>query len=67
LKIGEFGLPRIAELQLLSLPERLPQALRREIDEVRHSAIAFDDGEFDTEVGRVATPVRDFGAALTAE
>lgn len=37
-----------------------PQVLRREIDEVRRSGIAFDDGEFDTEVRCAAIPVRDF-------
>jgi IclR family KDG regulon transcriptional repressor len=36
------------------------QRLRREIEEVRRAAIAFDDGEFDTEVRCVAVPVRDF-------
>jgi DNA-binding IclR family transcriptional regulator len=34
--------------------------LRREIDEVRRSGIAFDDGEFNAEVRCVAVPVRDF-------
>jgi IclR family transcriptional regulator, KDG regulon repressor len=34
--------------------------LRREIDEVRKSGIAFDDGEFDPEVRCVAVPVCDF-------
>lgn len=37
-----------------------PQKLRREIEEVRHSGMAFDDGEFDTEVRCAAMPVRDF-------
>jgi IclR family transcriptional regulator, KDG regulon repressor len=35
-------------------------ALRREIEEVRRSGIAYDDGEFDTELRCVAVPVRDF-------
>ena len=35
-------------------------ALRREIDDVRLRAIAFDDGEFDAEVRCVALAVRDF-------
>ena len=35
------------------------EALRRELDEVRRSGIAFDDGEFDPEVRCVAVPVRD--------
>jgi IclR family KDG regulon transcriptional repressor len=37
-----------------------PQTLRREIEEVRRSGVAFDDGEFDGEVRCVATAVRDF-------
>jgi len=36
------------------------QTLRREIDEVRHTGIAFDDGEFDPEVRCIAMPVYDF-------
>ncbi|MYZ46341.1 IclR family transcriptional regulator [Rhizobiales bacterium L72] len=44
-----------------------PQILRREIDEVRRSGIAFDDGEFDPEVRCAAVPVRDFtGQAVGA-
>jgi DNA-binding IclR family transcriptional regulator len=35
-------------------------ALEQQIDEIRHSGIAFDDGEFDPEVRCVAVPVRDF-------
>jgi DNA-binding IclR family transcriptional regulator len=34
--------------------------LLREIEEVRRTGIAFDDGEFNTEVRCVAVPVRDF-------
>lgn len=34
--------------------------LRREIEEVRRAGLAFDDGEFDTEMRCVAVPVRDF-------
>jgi DNA-binding IclR family transcriptional regulator len=37
-----------------------PDRLRQEIEEVRRSAIAFDDGEFDAELRCVAVPVRDF-------
>jgi IclR family KDG regulon transcriptional repressor len=37
-----------------------PLLLRRDIDEVRRAGMAFDDGEFDTEVRCVAVPVRDF-------
>jgi DNA-binding IclR family transcriptional regulator len=36
------------------------QILRREIEEVRRSGIAFDDGEFDAEVRCIGIPVRDF-------
>jgi DNA-binding IclR family transcriptional regulator len=35
-------------------------ALLREIEEVRRSGIAFDDGEFNIEVRCVAVPVKDF-------
>ncbi len=41
-----------------------PQRLRREVDEVRRSGIAFDDGEFDAEVRCVAVPVRDFSGQV---
>ena len=34
--------------------------LKREIDEIRRSGIAFDDGEFNAEVSCVAVPVTDF-------
>jgi DNA-binding IclR family transcriptional regulator len=34
--------------------------LLREIDEIRRSGIAFDDGEFNAEVRCIAAPVRDF-------
>ncbi len=37
-----------------------PDRLRREIMEVRRTGVAFDDGEFDSEVRCVAVPVRDF-------
>ena len=37
-----------------------PSALRKNIDEVRRSGIAFDDGEFNAEVRCVGVPVRDF-------
>ena len=35
-------------------------ALLREIEEIRRSGIAFDDGEFNAEVRCVAVPVKDF-------
>jgi DNA-binding IclR family transcriptional regulator len=34
--------------------------LSQEIENVRRSGVAFDDGEFNTEVRCVAVPVRDF-------
>lgn len=37
-----------------------PDRVRREIEDIRRSGIAFDDGEFDAEVRCVAVPVRDF-------
>jgi IclR family KDG regulon transcriptional repressor len=40
-------------------------ALLRELEEVRRSGIAFDDGEFDPEVRCVAVPVRDFAGRVT--
>lgn len=44
-----------------------PTRLRGEIEDVRRSGIAFDDGEFDNEVRCVAMPVRDFtGQAVGA-
>jgi DNA-binding IclR family transcriptional regulator len=39
-------------------------ALLREIEEIRHSGIAFDDGEFNLEVRCVAVPVRDFSGQI---
>jgi DNA-binding IclR family transcriptional regulator len=37
-----------------------PERLREEIEEVRRSGVAYDDGEFDAEVRCIAVPVRDF-------
>lgn len=42
-----------------SITERGP--LKEQIEEIRRSGIAFDDGEFDPEVRCIAMPVRDFG------
>lgn len=39
-------------------------ALKREIEEVRRSGIAFDDGEFNLEVRCVAVAVKDFTGAV---
>jgi IclR family transcriptional regulator, KDG regulon repressor len=36
------------------------ESLRREVAEVRRAGMAFDDGEFDSELRCVALPVRDF-------
>jgi DNA-binding IclR family transcriptional regulator len=41
-----------------------PQRLRREIDEVSQTGIAFDDGEFNEEVRCAAMPVRDFSGQV---
>ena len=41
------------------------ERLRREIAEVRRSGMAFDDGEFDSELRCVALPVRDFSGQVT--
>jgi DNA-binding IclR family transcriptional regulator len=41
-----------------------PDRLRLEIEEVRRSGIAFDDGEFDNEVRCVAMAVRDFSGQV---
>ncbi len=37
-----------------------PELLRREIQEVARAGVAYDDGEFNTEVRCVAVPVHDF-------
>jgi DNA-binding IclR family transcriptional regulator len=37
-----------------------PDILKKDIDEVRRSGIAFDDGEFNPEVRCVGVPVKDF-------
>ena len=41
-----------------------PEALRREIEEVRRKGIAFDDREFDAELRCVAVPVHDFSGRV---
>jgi IclR family KDG regulon transcriptional repressor len=41
-----------------------PDALRREIAQVRRAGMAFDDGEFDSEMRCVALPVRDFSGQV---
>jgi IclR family KDG regulon transcriptional repressor len=41
-----------------------PQRLRKEIEEVRRSGIAFDDGELNGEVRCAAMPVRDFSGQV---
>jgi IclR family KDG regulon transcriptional repressor len=41
-----------------------PEALRREIANVRRTGMAFDDGEFDPELRCVALPVRDFSGQV---
>jgi len=37
-----------------------PEALKKNLNEVRSSGIAFDDGEFNPEVRCIAVPVKDF-------
>lgn len=39
-------------------------ALKKNLDEVRQSGIAFDDGEFNPEVRCIAVPVRDFAGQI---
>ena len=41
-----------------------PQRLRKEIEEIRRSGIAFDDGELNAEVRCAAMPVRDFSGQV---
>jgi IclR family transcriptional regulator, KDG regulon repressor len=41
-----------------------PQRLRKEVEEVRRSGIAFDDGELNGEVRCAAMPVRDFSGQV---
>ena len=54
-----------ADLKALT-PKSITSAelMRREIAEVRRAGIAFDDGEFDSELRCVALPVRDFGGQV---
>jgi DNA-binding IclR family transcriptional regulator len=40
------------------------QRLRRELQEIRRSGIAVDDGEFDTEMRCAAMPVHDFSGQV---
>jgi DNA-binding IclR family transcriptional regulator len=41
-----------------------PQRLRRELQDVRRTGIAFDDGEFNNEVRCAAMPVYDFSGQV---
>jgi DNA-binding IclR family transcriptional regulator len=41
-----------------------PQRLRREIEEVRTAGVAFDDGEFNSEVRCAAMAIRDFSGEV---
>jgi DNA-binding IclR family transcriptional regulator len=41
-----------------------PQRLRKEIEEIRRSGVAFDDGELNGEVRCAAMPVRDFSGQV---
>ena len=55
-----------ADLKALT-PKSITSAelMRREIAEVRRAGIAFDDGEFDSELRCVGVPVRDFSGEVT--
>lgn len=57
----------LAQVELKPLTENTitdPQRLRQEIDEIRRSGIAFDDGELNSEVRCAAMPVRDFSGQM---
>jgi DNA-binding IclR family transcriptional regulator len=41
-----------------------PDVLKKDIDNVRRSGIAFDDGEFNPEVRCVGVPVKDFAGQV---
>ncbi len=57
----------LAQVELKPFTENTitdPQRLRQEIDEIRRSGIAFDDGELNGEVRCAAMPVRDFSGQM---
>ncbi len=53
--LDRTGLKPSTEKSITEMP-----VLLREIDEIRRSGIAYDDGEFNTEVRCIAVPVTDF-------
>ncbi len=55
--LNRTGLKPSTEKSITEMP-----ALLREIDEIRRSGVAYDDGEFNTEVRCIAVPVTDFTA-----
>jgi IclR family KDG regulon transcriptional repressor len=57
--IGDMELRRLTPKTIVE-----PEALRREIEEVRRKGIAFDDGEFDAELRCVAVAVHDFSGRV---
>jgi len=66
--LGPDQLKRFLErVELKPSPEKaitdIPK-LTREIAEIKHSGIAFDDGEFHTEVRCIAVPVIDFNGQI---
>jgi DNA-binding IclR family transcriptional regulator len=60
----ERYLERVELKPLTSKTITSPQRLRRELQDVRRTGIAFDDGEFDKEVRCAAMPVHDFSGQL---
>ncbi|MGB2593937.1 MAG: IclR family transcriptional regulator [Pseudolabrys sp.] len=57
-------LDRIELKELTSRTITSPQRLRRELQDVRRTGIAFDDGEFNNEVRCAAMPVYDFSGQV---
>ena len=53
-----FARTELAQVTPKSITE--PDVLKKDIEEVRRSGIAFDDGEFNPEVRCVGVPVKDF-------
>ena len=57
-------LERVELKQLTPKTITNPQRLRRELQDIRRTGIAFDDGEFDNEVRCAAMPVHDFSGQV---
>lgn len=60
----ERYLERVELKPLTSKTITSAQRLRRELQDIRKTGIAFDDGEFDTEVRCAAMPVHDFSGQV---